>query len=106
MRLLQKMEDIFMNAKLKFKTRKKEKEMKKNLIVTVISCLITICLTGCDLKDTSSQKDASQTIEVANLLAENQPTPTDIDYSLERYNLTRRAYWVNGQREKSYQSSL
>ena len=31
----------------------------------------------------------------------NQPTPTDIDYSLERYNLIRRTYWVNGQREKA-----
>ena len=34
-------------------------------------------------------------------LAENQPTPNDIDYSLERYNLIRRTYWVNGQREKA-----
>ena len=38
---------------------------------------------------------------MGNKLAENQATPTDIDYSLERYNLTRRAYWVNGQREKA-----
>ena len=29
------------------------------------------------------------------------PPPTDIDYSLERYNLIRRTYWVNGQREKA-----
>jgi len=34
-------------------------------------------------------------------LSSAQPTPTDIDFSLERYNLTRRAYWVNGQREKA-----
>ena len=34
-------------------------------------------------------------------LVNNQPTPTDLDYSLERYNLIRRAYWVNGQREKA-----
>lgn len=34
-------------------------------------------------------------------LQQSQPTPTDIDYSLERYNLIRRAYWVNGQREKA-----
>ena len=34
-------------------------------------------------------------------LKNNQQTPTDIDYSLERYNLIRRAYWVNGQREKA-----
>ena len=32
---------------------------------------------------------------------ENQPAPTDLDYSLERYNVIRRAYWVNGQREKA-----
>lgn len=25
----------------------------------------------------------------------------DLDYSLERYNVIRRAYWVNGQREKA-----
>lgn len=31
----------------------------------------------------------------------NQPTPDDIEYSLERFNLIRRAYWVNGQREKA-----
>ena len=43
----------------------------------------------------------NSTIEIANSLQTNQPTPTDIDYSLERYNLIRRAYWVNGQREKA-----
>jgi hypothetical protein len=31
----------------------------------------------------------------------SQPLPTDIDYSLERYNLIRRVYWVNGQRDKA-----
>lgn len=31
----------------------------------------------------------------------NQQTPTDIEYSLERDNLIRRAYWVNGMREKA-----
>lgn len=34
-------------------------------------------------------------------MQKNQSTPTDIEYSLERYNLIRRAYWVNGQREKA-----
>lgn len=38
---------------------------------------------------------------VTDELATAQTTPTDIDYSLERYNLIRRAYWVNGQREKA-----
>lgn len=50
---------------------------------------------------TGSRDDIVNTQDAANLLQYNQPTPTDIDYSLERYNLTRRAYWVNGQREKA-----
>lgn len=29
------------------------------------------------------------------------PTPTDVRYSLERFNLIRRAYWINGMREKA-----
>lgn len=39
--------------------------------------------------------------ELQDSLNKNQPTPTDINYSLERYNLIRRTYWVNGQREKA-----
>lgn len=31
----------------------------------------------------------------------NQPVPTNIEYSLERYNVIKRAYWVNGRREKA-----
>lgn len=49
----------------------------------------------------NTSADSKNTIWTAEKLAENQPTPTDIDYSLERYNLIRRAYWVNGQREKA-----
>ena len=77
--------------------------MKKFINLVVALCLIMACLTGCDVEveQTSSQEDAKKTIEVADALAENQPTPTDIDYSLERYNLIKRAYWVNGQREKA-----
>lgn len=48
-----------------------------------------------------SKADVASTQAAANNLQANQPTPTDIDYSLERYNLIRRAYWVNGQREKA-----
>lgn len=50
---------------------------------------------------TGSYGDTLNTKEAADRLQTNQPTPTDIDYSLERYHLTRRAYWVNGQREKA-----
>ena len=59
-------------------------------------------LTSCvETEVSGSQADAQKTIDVANKLQSNQPTPTDIEYSLERYNLIRRAYWVNGQREKA-----
>lgn len=74
--------------------------MKK--FIAIILCailLVGVCLTGCEL-DASTQ-DTEQTKKNADKLQSNQPTPTDINYSLERYNLIRRAYWVNGQREKA-----
>lgn len=49
----------------------------------------------------SSYDDRQNTIDVGNKMAHNQSTPVDIEYSLERYNLIKRAYWVNGQREKA-----
>ena len=82
--------------------------MKKILsIILVIVMLFTlsICLVGCDIDTTTtsngSEQDVTNTKDAANTIQANQPTPTDIDYSLERYNLIRRAYWVNGQREKA-----
>ena len=62
---------------------------------------MAMCFTGCEYEETGSQKDVNNTINAANTIQSNQPTPTDISYSLERYNLIRRAYWVNGQREKA-----
>ena len=69
--------------------------MKKIISILLISLLACFTLTGCNETDTMRQQ------EIAMTLSESQPTPTDIDYSLERYNLIRRAYWVNGQREKA-----
>jgi len=45
--------------------------------------------------------DVKKQQTISRNLEQSQPTPMDIDYSLERYNLIRRAYWVNGQREKA-----
>ena len=72
-----------------------------SLLVVIVLALLT--LTGCsDIPTVKGTKaDVQAQITVANLLTSNQPTPTDINYSLERYNLIRRAYWVNGQREKA-----
>ena len=73
--------------------------------IMLLSLLIVSCigLAGCsDLTITAgSRNDTKSTIQTASLLQSNQPTPNDIDYSLERYNLIKRAYWVNGQREKA-----
>ena len=72
-----------------------------SLLVVIILALLT--LTGCsDIPTVKGTKaDVQAQITVANVLTSNQPTPTDINYSLERYNLIRRTYWVNGQREKA-----
>ena len=73
--------------------------MKKIVMVVLIFTILVVSLTACDT--TGSGQDIVSTREVANNLAISQPTPTDINFSLERYNLMRRAYWVNGQREKA-----
>ena len=57
-------------------------------------------LSGC-LEDSATNKDIEATFNLGDKLAENQPTPTDIEYSLERYNLIKRLYWVNGMRDKA-----
>jgi hypothetical protein len=77
--------------------------MKKKIIICLAAVLILVtCLTSCLETTTSgSRQDMINQKEAANELQANQPTPTDLEYSLERYNLIRRAYWVNGQREKA-----
>ena len=73
------------------------------LALVILALAILPCfMTGCDMpEDTGSKADVTTTIKNANELQTNQPTPTDIEYSLERYNLIRRAYWVNGMRERA-----
>lgn len=73
----------------------------KKIVSILLLVAITLCmLTSCD--DNKEQKsDVEKQQSIARELEQSQPTPTDIDYSLERYNLIRRAYWVNGQREKA-----
>lgn len=68
--------------------------MKEKIFCLLIICL---CLVGCD----SLYEENINTKNVTRSLVESQPTPTDIEYSLERYNLIKRAYWVNGMRDKA-----
>ena len=74
--------------------------MKKYKRIVTIILIVIVCLTSCAAGSGTAQ-DTYETKMNANRLQSNQPTPTDIEYSLERYNLIRRAYWVNGQREKA-----
>lgn len=75
--------------------------MKKFISIILVMVVAAVCLTGCEEPTNGSRVDTKNTINAAATLQENQPTPTDIEYSLERYNLIRRTYWVNGQREKA-----
>ena len=76
--------------------------MKKIFAIILALVVLSCCMVGCeDYTESGTQADMNTTLENANELQTNQPTPTDIEYSLERYNLIRRAYWVNGMREKA-----
>jgi len=79
--------------------------MKKRLFAILLLVVLVVVLAGCDdgtpYTPTGTKADTEAQKQVADRLASSQQTPTDIEYSLERYNLIRRAYWVNGQREKA-----
>ena len=72
---------------------------KKAAGLTIAAVLSASMMFGCEA--TGSEADMYSTMQTVSSLQENQPTPSDLNYSLERYNLIRRAYWVNGQREKA-----
>lgn len=69
------------------------------VIIAMIAIMI-FSLNGCAY-DSSYVTDEQRTQQVAQTMKDNQQTPTDINFSLERYNLIKRAYWVNGQRAKA-----
>lgn len=74
----------------------------KKIVAAILMIACLFIFAGCEVTASSNTyADMSSTMQVAGTLAQNQPTPTDIQYSLERYNLIRRAYWVNGMEEKA-----
>lgn len=75
--------------------------MKKIVSILLLVAIILCMLAGCDSDYQEQTSDVEKQQSITKDLQQSQPTPTDIDYSLERYNLIRRAYWVNGQREKA-----
>ena len=81
---------------------KRNNLIRRTIAVMLCLALGSALLMGCaEYEANGSKNDAYRTMETSATLQTNQPTPTDIEYSLERYNLIRRAYWVNGQREKA-----
>ena len=72
--------------------------MKKYAVILVLALLL---VSLCSCAESGARRDVINTTELADRLQENQPTPNDIEYSLERYNLIRRTYWVNGMRERA-----
>jgi len=77
--------------------------MKKIWIkaVSIFLAIVAIATIFAGCEPTGSREDTMAMQEVANKLQDKQPTPTDIQFSLQRYNLIRRAYWLNGLREKA-----
>lgn len=72
--------------------------MKKCAVILMLALLL---VSLCSCAESGARQDVRNTVELADKLQENQPTPNDIEYSLERYNLIRRTYWVNGMRERA-----
>lgn len=75
--------------------------MIKFVSLSLVAAMLASATHSCDDGKTDRREDTQRTMSVASELQSNQPTPTDISYSLERYNLIKRAYWVNGNREKA-----
>ena len=83
-----------------------KKNIKKIMSVVLVIAMVGVIFMGCDTESVKStaqktSQDTQNAISAGANIIENQPAPTDLDYSLERYNIIRRAYWVNGQREKA-----
>ena len=55
----------------------------------VILALMLLLVSLCSCAESGARQDIMNTTELADRLQENQPTPNDIEYSLERYNLIR-----------------
>lgn len=72
-------------------------------VFVLLTAMTVLAMSGCDFdaQPSSQEKEVKNTYSASGKLIASQPTPTDIEYSLERYNLMRRAYWVNGMREKA-----
>lgn len=65
----------------------------------LIAITLLLMCSGCT--DDSSYRDIRTQEDAQNTLIRVLPTPTDLNFSLDRYNLIKRAYWTNGEFEKA-----
>lgn len=70
------------------------------IVLAIVMASMCLILTGCG-ENNSESKNTKTAMESSGQIVDSQPAPTDLNYSLERYNVIKRAYWVNGQREKA-----
>jgi hypothetical protein len=76
----------------------------RKIFILLLAATLTLSLTACDefaAPSNAARQDCDDTVALGNRLISNQPTPSDLEYSLERHNLIRRVYWVNGERERA-----
>ena len=71
------------------------------LLVMIVALASVLC--ACEEQPSATKQNEKDTQVATETILSNQKTPTDINFSLERYNLIKRAYWVNGEREKAEQ---
>ena len=75
--------------------------MKKVKVISILMAFVlcVMCLTGCEPDPNATDRYVTE--QNSKNMVENQPTPTDITYSLSRYNLIRRAYYMAGDFDKA-----
>jgi len=84
------------------KTRNIRKSIAIALAVIVaIVLLLALGGSSCGTPQSGAAADASKTIDAGDKLQDAQSTPTDISYSIPRYLLAKRAYFLSGQRDKA-----
>lgn len=74
-------------------------KMMKVISVLLVLVMCAMCFTGCEVDPNIADQNVTQ--QNAKTMVENLPTPTDITYSLSRYNLIRRAYYLAGEFDKA-----
>lgn len=71
----------------------------KKLTIVILVVAVALLATGCTIN--GNHQDIADTRAISENLVGKYPTPSDINTSLSRYNLIRRAYFLAGDVEKA-----